>query len=55
MSAGRHAAPESGEPAAIDETFEIAADRRREWRLVPQALIALVVVAGIVVVRGFFL
>ncbi|UBH05462.1 hypothetical protein K8P10_000973 [Leucobacter sp. Psy1] len=55
MSDGRHRAPEPESVAGIDESIEIDADRRSEWRLIPQALIALVVVAGIVVLRGCFL
>ncbi len=39
----------------VSEQAEIAADARRERRLLPQALIALLAVAAIVVVRELFL
>lgn len=42
-------------PSHDDEVEEIAADLRRERRLVPQALIALVIVAAVVVVRELLL
>lgn len=34
---------------------EIRRDARREWRLIPQALLALAIVAAVVVVRELFL
>ncbi|WP_168441079.1 MULTISPECIES: hypothetical protein [unclassified Microbacterium] len=42
-------------PSHDAEVEEIAADARRERRLVPQALLALAVVVIIVVVRELFL
>jgi hypothetical protein len=42
-------------PSHDAEVEEIAADGRRERRLIPQALIALAVVVIVVVVRELFL
>ena len=42
-------------PSQAEEQAEIAADARREKRLVPQALLALAVVVVVVVVRELFL
>lgn len=42
-------------PSYQSEQEEIAADARRERRLVPQALLSLAVVVGIVVVRELLL
>ena len=42
-------------PSHDAEVEEIAADARRERRLVPQALLALAVVVIVVVVRELFL
>ncbi|MFJ6430031.1 hypothetical protein [Microbacterium maritypicum] len=42
-------------PSHDAEVEEIAADARRERRLIPQALLALAVVVIIVVVRELFL
>lgn len=50
---GRHAASASDEPAADErrDLDDIRRDLRRERRLIPQALIALIVVAAVVVLR----
>ncbi|MBP3977659.1 hypothetical protein [Microbacterium sp. BLY] len=45
----------SDAPAHDAEVEEIAADRRAEWRLIPQALLSLAVVVVIVVVREMLL
>jgi hypothetical protein len=42
-------------PSQAPEAEEIAADARRERRLIPQALLALAVVVVVVVVRELFL
>ncbi|WP_197055675.1 hypothetical protein [Microbacterium sp. ZOR0019] len=42
-------------PSHDTEAEEIAEDARRERRLIPQAIIALVVVAAVVIVRELFL
>lgn len=42
-------------PSQQSEVEEIAADLRRERRLIPEALIALAVVVVIVIVREMFL
>jgi predicted nucleic acid-binding Zn ribbon protein len=42
-------------PSQNTEVEEIAADRRREFRLVPQGLLALAIVVVVVIVREMFL
>jgi len=42
-------------PTHEAEVEEIAADRRREYRLVPQGLLALAIVVVVVIVREMFL
>lgn len=42
-------------PSPDAEAEEIAGDARRERRLIPQALLALVVVVAVVIVRELFL
>lgn len=42
-------------PSQDAEREEIAADRRREFRLVPQGLLALAIVVVVVIVREMFL
>ncbi len=45
----------SAAPSHDAEVEEIAADARREKRLVPQALISLAIVVVVVIVRELFL
>ncbi len=42
-------------PSQDMEREEIDADRRREFRLVPQALLALAIVVVVVIIRELFL
>ncbi|WP_226532155.1 hypothetical protein [Microbacterium paraoxydans] len=42
-------------PSRDTEAEEIAADARRERRLVPQAILSLLVVVAVVIVRELFL
>ncbi|MEV4666482.1 hypothetical protein [Microbacterium sp. LWO12-1.2] len=42
-------------PSHDAEVEEIAADRRRELRLVPQGLLALAIVVVVVIIRELFL
>lgn len=42
-------------PSQNDEREDIVADRRREFRLIPQALLALAIVVVVVIVREMFL
>lgn len=42
-------------PPQNSEVEEIEEDRRREFRLVPQALLALAIVVVVVIVREMFL